>query len=216
MSTTSDDEWTDPYEELYENPLNAAAYSELTNIGPKITEKLIALLESQEPVTWHIRVELVQALRAGLSKRHADPRQVQICVANDGLRKSGHPKYRENQRRTSIERAKAIRHYKAIFGAKSLRQTLDKMADPPHINKMADRPKPIDPPAEERTLNSDLVFYDFMREWIETCDPVPFFLSLRTKAEIEQWRASLKAEQDFIIWGPDKPKGWKKNKNRKQ
>lgn len=215
MSTT-DDDWTDPYEELYENPLNYEAYSELRDIGPDIAKKLIALLESREPITGHIRLELTEALRAGLSKRHADPRQVQICIANDGLRKSGHPKYRESQRRTSIERAKIIRHYEAFFGVKGLRRTLDKMADPPHTNKMEERPKPIEPPAEERTLTSDLVFYDFMREWIETCDPVPFFLCLRSKAEIAQWRASPKAEQDFVIWGPDKPKGWKKSKNRNQ
>ena len=200
------DDPPDQYEDLYDKPLNIAVYFAFNDVAPDIAESLIALLESHEPITHHVRQEIAEALKAGLSTRFANPRQAQLCVTNDGGRKKGHPRYRTNKRQESIDRAKLLESHKHSLAKTGLGATLGAMTlagiETP-VSKLTGKP------VSQRTLDNDMALFNFMREWIEKADDLPFFIRLSKKFDLAAWQASEQAESDFVRWGPDKPKNWK-------
>lgn len=199
------DDPPDQYEDLYEKPLNIAVYFAFTDVAPDIADTLIALLESNEEITHHVRQEILAALKAGKADLPENPRQAQLCIANKGWQKRGHPLYRIKMREEKIRRAKMILDYKIQFGTNGLDSTLQAMTGKVAPPKSIFTGKSVD----KRTLQNDMVFHKFMREWIYLANDLPFFIRLSNEFELAKWQASSEAEIDFIRWGPNKPKNWK-------
>lgn len=195
MNGASDDEWIDPYEELYHNPLNYDVWCEFEDAGPELADKLIAMLDSGEPITSHVRHLLAEALKVGLEGNKSLNRtgQLQIRIANDGQRKPGHRKYREDTRRKSIARAKTMKAYREQFGTRSLLSTL---------NAMAGNGIEIPDNVSQRTIEEDEAFYQKMLQWIES-DGFPMLSGMRGKDFVKNWRISPEAEEDFIRFGAE-------------
>lgn len=195
----------DQFEELYDNPFNIAAYVALLDVAPNIADTLIALLESNEPITHHVRQEILAALKAGQADLPENPRQAQLCIANKGWQKPGHPLYRIKMREEKIRRAKMMIDYKIRFRTNGLDSTLQAMMGKVATPKSIFTGKPVD----KRTLQNDMVFHNFMREWIYLANDLPFFIRPSNEIDLAKWQTSSEAEIDFIRWGPDKPKNWK-------
>lgn len=195
MSTTSDVDWIDPYHELYENPLNYEVWREFEDAGPNLARKLIVMLQSSEPLTSPVAHLLVKALEAGLDggKSPHTIDQLQIRIANDGQRKPGHRKYREDQRRKSIARAKVMKGYRERFETRSLLSTLGEMA-----LKGIEIPDKV----SQRTIEEDEALYNKMRRWVEV-DGYPLMWGMRGAEFVENWRKSEQAEEDFITYGAE-------------
>ena len=192
-----DDDPPDPYEDLYENPLNYDVWKEFQNAGPDLAVKLIAMLESREEITDHVRNEIARALTAGLedkdNDKFAEVGQLQLTVTNDGQRKPGQRLFRELMRRESIKRGKMMKGYREYYSTRSLLKTMTAMQD--DGIKLPDK-------KSQSTIEADEALYTRMRRWIDV-EGYPMLWKMRGDDFLAKWRVSPEAEEDFIQYGPD-------------